>query len=71
MDATSRRLMRICAIFMAVVAVGLLAVHGFTWWTVAGAALLFACPVYVLWAIARLEEPTFPGNSSSSDRSNQ
>lgn len=56
MNAMTRRIMRGCAIFMTLAAVGIVFAYGFTWWSIAGALLLLACPVAVLWGIARLDE---------------
>ena len=55
MGSSFRFLMRGCAIFMAFAAVLIVVVYGITLWSLLGAAILLACPVYVLWSAAKVD----------------
>lgn len=57
MHVFTRRMVRGCALLMALAAAGVVVAYGFTWWALTGALLLLACPVAVLWASARLDAP--------------
>lgn len=57
MGPSVRLAMRGCAIVMAAAAILIAVIYGMTWWSVLAVALLLACPVYVLWAVAQLDAP--------------
>ena len=66
MGSSFRLAMRGCAIVMALAAVLIVVIYGVTFWSVFAAAVLLACPVYVLWSAATLdaEFPREPGKPS-------
>jgi len=45
--------MQACAVLMAAAAVALILVYGVSWWAVAGAIVLLACPVVIVWTAWR------------------
>lgn len=69
MGSSFRLAMRGCAIFMAAAAILILVIYGITLWTVLAAALLLACPVYVLWAVAQLDAPLPTPEDQSKEQS--
>lgn len=49
-----------CSVFMAAAAAAILVVYGVTLWSLLAVAILLACPVYVLWSVAKLDAPPLP-----------
>ena len=60
MGSSFRLAMRACAIVMAAAAILIVVIYGITLWSVLAAAILLACPVYVLWSVAELDSQPLP-----------
>lgn len=64
--ASKPRAMQACGALMAAIAVALVLVFGWNWWTVLLAIVLLACPVTVVWTALRFgRDNEFPVDPSS------
>lgn len=61
-----RGAMKACGALMAAIAVALVLVFGWNWWTVLLAIILLACPVAIVWTALRFgHDNEFPVDPSS------